>query len=73
MISNPERKTRGGDVEGQEMTDVENGLGPATSVASASYDPGYPIELDTVTMADLKQGYASYGVAIGAKRGAGYL
>lgn len=67
MPSNPERSTRGGDVEGQQATDVV--LGKPVQVASASYEPGYDISgtLDEgyVSVADLKQGYASYGKAIG--------
>jgi hypothetical protein len=75
MIKNPERATRGGDVEGSEKTDVENGLGPACDVASASYDPGYEIDgsFGYSTMADVKRGYMSYGIGVGEKRGKGYL
>jgi hypothetical protein len=75
MIKNPERATRGGDVEGSTKTDVANGLGPAADVASASYDPGYDIEnsLPDTTMADVIHGFCTYGVSVGEKRGKGYL
>jgi hypothetical protein len=74
MIQNPERATRGGDVEGSEKTDVDSGLGPAQTVASASFDPGYDdLALGYSTMADVKRGYMSYGVGVGDKRGKGYL
>lgn len=74
MIKNPERATRGGDVEGSQMTDVDLGLGPASDVASASFDPGYDdLALGYATVADMKRGYMSYGVGVGDKRGKGYL
>jgi hypothetical protein len=81
MIKNPERSSRGGDVEGSEMTDVDDGLGPACSVASASFDPGYDIETSLCdasgagfcTVADMKRGFTGYGVSVGDKRGKGYL
>lgn len=75
MPSNPERASRGGDVSGTTRTDVEGAVGSPITVAEASYDPGYPLgdSLEYESMADLKQGYASYGVAVGASRGAGYL
>lgn len=74
MPNNPERASRGGDVSGTTKTDVEGAVGSPITVADASYDPGYPLgdSLQYETTADLKQGYASYGVAIGEKRGPGY-
>jgi len=67
---NPERATRGGDVEGQEATDVV--LGKPIQVASASFDPGYSIEetleAGYVSRADLKQGFCSYGKGVGEGR-----
>ena len=75
MPANPERASRGGDVPGTTRTDVEGAVGSPITVAEASYDPGYPLgdSLEYETMADLKQGFASYGVAVGSKRGTGYL
>lgn len=78
MPDNPERATRGGDISGTTKTDPEHGLGDATTVAKASYDGGYGdgIQEDSMpdtTMADLKQGYCSYGVSTGEKRGKGYV
>ena len=75
MPSNPERAARGGDVSGTTKTDVEGAVGSPITVAEASYDPGYSLgeTMDYYTMADLKMGYASYGVAVGASRGAGYV
>jgi hypothetical protein len=77
MPSNPERSTRGGDVSGTCKTDNEWGVGSATTVADASYEPGY--ELDTtmeagyVSMADIKAGYCSYGVGAGMARPKGII
>lgn len=72
MPSNPERASRGGDMPGTTKTDVEGAVGSPITVAEASYEPGYSIEstLDAgyVSMADLKQGFCSYGEGIGAKR-----
>ena len=75
MPYNPERASRGGDVEGETQTDVEGAVGSPITVAKASYDPGYPFgeSLDDETPADLKLGYCSYGVAIGEGRGKGYI
>lgn len=75
MPMNPERKSRGGDVEGTTKTDVEGAVGSPVEVARASYDPGYDLgdSLEYETAADLKQGYCSYGVAVGAARGKGYI
>ncbi len=76
MPSNPERATRGGDVEGTTKTDVV--LGKPLEVAKASYDPGYPLEntlSDAGTefnMADLKQGYCTDGAVTGEKRKSNY-
>jgi hypothetical protein len=72
MPSNPERASRGGDVSGTTRTDVEGAVGSPITVAEASYEPGYSIEetleAGYVSMADLKQGYSSYGVGIGEGR-----
>lgn len=75
MIKNPERATRGGDVEGSTKSDVEYGLGPACDVASASYDPGYDVakSLPDTSVADVIHGYCTYGVSVGEKRGKGFL
>lgn len=77
MPSNPERAIRGGDVSGTTKTDVEGAVGSPVTVADASYDPGYSLEttLDCgyVSPADLKQGFSSYGVGPGEKRGPGYV
>lgn len=70
MLKNPARRSQGGDVEGETKIDVT--LGEPISVASASFDPGYPIDVTLengyVTKADLKQGYAAYGKGIGEGR-----
>lgn len=71
MPSNPNRKWQGGDVEGDAVNDRERGLGTPITVAKASYDPGYSLEESlsdagvSVSAADLKQGYCSYGKATG--------
>jgi hypothetical protein len=74
MPMNPDRRSRGGDVEGMTKTDVEGAVGSPIEVAKASYDPGYELgdSLQYETRADLKQGYCSYGVAVGDERGKGY-
>jgi hypothetical protein len=66
-------RDRGGDVQGECKTDVEGAVGSPITVADASYDPGYPfgdsLGGDGYTSeAALKQGYCSYGVAIGEGR-----
>jgi len=77
MPNNPERATRGGDVSGTTRTDVEGAVGSPIIVAEASYEPGYSIEetmeAGYVSKADLKQGFCSYGVGVGAARGKGYV
>lgn len=77
MPNNPERASRGGDVDGTTKTDVDMSVGSPIEVSKASYDPGYDIgvTLDAgyVSPADLKQGFASYGVGVGEKRGKGFL
>jgi hypothetical protein len=77
MPSNPERGSRGGDVEGSCKTDNEWGVGNAVTVADASYEPGYDIDVTLeagyASMADLKAGYCSYGVGIGAGRPKGMI
>lgn len=75
MMSNSERRMRGGDVEGMTKTDVEGAVGSPVEVAKASYDPGYELgeSLQYETRADLKQGYCSYGVAVGDSRAKGYV
>jgi len=72
---NPERAARGGDVSGTTRTDVEGAVGSPVEVADASYDPGYPLgeTMDYFTEADLKMGFCAYGVAVGDKRGRGYI
>lgn len=78
MPSNPERSSRGGDVSGTCKTSNEWGIGSPITVAEASYDPGYD-ELSTtlkagyVTPAELREGYCSYGVGIGAARPKGII
>lgn len=75
MIRNPERASRGGDVEGTVKTDVT--MGEPLDVGAASFDPGYSLEKTLeagyVTEADLKQGYSSYGVGIGEGRPKGII
>jgi hypothetical protein len=74
MVNNPERDSRGGDVEGSEKTDIEGAVGSAIDVGSASFDPGYDdLALGYASVADMKRGYMSYGVGVGDKRGKGYL
>ena len=78
MPSNPERASRGGDVPGMTRTDVEGAVGSPIEVADASYEAGYDsqqtsMEAGYVTKADLKQGFCSYGVGVGAARGKGYI
>jgi len=69
MPKNPERESRGGDVSGDEAIDVT--MGEAVKVASASFDPGYPLantlsDAGTkISLADLKQGFCGYGKAVG--------
>lgn len=65
MPRNPERASRGGDVQGETPIDVT--MGEAVDVATASFDPGYPLDksLPDTTKADLKRGYCSYGRSIG--------
>lgn len=71
MPKNPNRSAQGGDVEGDTINDQERGLGEATSVAKASYDPGYSLETTLgdagikVSVADIKMGYCAYGKATG--------
>jgi hypothetical protein len=77
MPRNPERAARGGDVEGTCKTDNDWGVGSATTVADASYEPGYSIdrtlEEGYASKADVKQGYCSYGVGIGEGRPKGII
>lgn len=65
MPNNPERSSRGGDVSGETPIDVTQG--EAIKVATASYEPGYPLDgtLKDVNKADLVTGYCGYGKAIG--------
>lgn len=73
MPKNPERSSRGGDVDGEVAIDTT--MGAAVRVARASFDPGYPLDntlsdADTdYSKADLIRGYCGYGKAIG-ERGA---
>lgn len=70
-LSNPNRSAQGGDVEGDTINDKGYGLGEPITVAKASYDPGYSLETTLtdadidVSVADLKQGYCTYGKVIG--------
>jgi hypothetical protein len=78
MPKNPERASRGGDVSGTTKTDNDWGVGAATTVADASYEPGYgsidaTLEAGYVSMADVKQGYCSYGVGAGMARPKGII
>lgn len=77
MPSNPERSSRGGDVSGTTKTDNEWGVGSPTTVADASYEPGYDtdttMEAGYVSLADVKAGYCSYGVGVGAGRPKGII
>ena len=72
MPSNPERRARGGDVEGQTRIDVTQG--EAIPVATASFEGGYGDDVKTegsdaeVSKADLVQGYSSYGKSVGEGR-----
>ena len=63
---------QGGDVKGKTRIDVT--MGEAIPVASSSFNAGYSDAMDDqyvagksrrVTVADLVQGYVSYGEAIG--------
>ena len=64
-------RPQGGDVPGFTKNDQERGLGEPTTVAKASYDPGYSLETTLtdagtdISVADLKQGYCGYGKATG--------
>lgn len=78
MPANPERGSRGGDVSGTCKTDGLWGVGAPIDVADASYEPGYEcvsatMEAGYVTLADVKAGYCSYGVATGEKRVKGII
>lgn len=66
---NQSRRAQGGDVEGFEPTDVM--LGEPVRVAKASFDPGYDLEesLDGLNMAELKQGFCTYGKNVGEPGG----
>ncbi len=71
MPINPNRKSQGGDVEGQAPTDSQWSVGNPISVSKASFDPGYPLDATLsdadikVSKADLVQGYCTYGKVIG--------
>lgn len=76
MPTNPERATRGGDVEGETKIDVTHG--EAIPVAKASFDPGYSLE-ETLSdagtdfeKADLVQGFCTDGAVTGEERKKGY-
>ena len=70
-LSNPNRAAQGGDVEGDTYNNQGRGSGKPTTVAKASYDPGYSLETTLsdggikVAPADLKLGYCGYGKATG--------
>lgn len=65
-------RSRGGDVQGTCKTDIDGGVGSPTTVAEASFDPGYDIDgvlkEGYASKADMKQGYCSYGKGIGEGR-----
>lgn len=72
MPSNPQRSTKGGDVEGQTPIDTSHTIGePTIMVAKASFEPGYDITTvlsdagTKLSKADVVTGYCSYGKAIG--------
>ena len=69
MPTNPNRKSQGGDVEGETPIDVSQG--EAIDIAKASLDPGYPVEnsLGYAPKADLIRGYCDYGRVIGEDDG----
>lgn len=69
MPKNPSRASQGGDVEGEEPIEVSQGV--TIEVAKASFDPGYDLTTTlsdagtVISEADLREGYCSYGKAIG--------
>ena len=65
MPANPERASRGGDMPGTTKIDAQWSVGSPIEVATASYEPGYEPFLGYATMAEVKQGYQSYGVGVG--------
>ena len=70
-FKNPNRASQGGDVPGDTKNDQGRGLGEPTTVAKASYDPGYSLTETLgdagikVAVADLKLGFCGYGKATG--------
>jgi hypothetical protein len=70
MPQNPNRETRGGDVEGE--TPIAVTMGEALMVAKASFDPGYDLSTTLsngnteVSKADLVKGYCTYGSTTGS-------
>lgn len=76
MPQNPERASRGGDVEGETKIDVSQG--EAIAVAKASFDPGYSLDTTLsdagtdLVKADLVQGYCTGSSATGEGRKPGY-
>lgn len=75
MPKNPDRSSKGGDVEGEAPIDTSDTVGsPKIMVAKASFDPGYMDDALTnsltdagtdISKADLITGYCGYGQAIG--------
>lgn len=70
-MQNPNRKTQGGDVEGDTRIDTQWSVGKTIDVAKASFDPGYDLTSTLsdagikVSKADLITGYCTYGDVIG--------
>lgn len=70
-LSNPNRKSQGGDVEGDTLQDIGYGSGKPIELAKASFEPGYSLDTTLsdawidVSPADLKLGFCTYGKVIG--------
>ena len=64
-------RSQGGDVKGTTRMDNSEGVGEATTVASASFEAGYDygksLNEEGQTMADLKRGFCDYGKSTGEK------
>lgn len=68
-------RPQGGDVAGTTRIDVSQG--EALKVASASFDPGYDVDAsieggdpsETMSQAELIQGFSTYGKLVGERRG----
>lgn len=72
MPNNPERESRGGDVEG--TTPIKVTQGEAIPVAKASFDPGYDTAKSRpdISTTDLRQGFCSGGPSTGEKEKGNY-